>query len=293
MAGWSQKTSAANYCRRHFIETGMNRSQARRFGSWLLTAMVIVVLQPNGITESIPVRYPEGTVHGFLVMRSEAGRVIASGDLLQSVRGNQVISRLIFHFKDGSIDDETTVFSQRGSFRLVSDHHIQRGPSFTHPIDLSIDPGNNKVTVRSTGKDGKEQVTTDHLDLPPDLVNGMVLLIIKNISPTASETKVSMLVATPRPRLVKLVITPDGKQPFSLAGSSRSALHFEIKIELGGIAGIVAPLIGKQPPDLQAWIVGGEVPTFVKEQGPFFVDGPIWTVELTSPIWPDAKGSGQ
>jgi hypothetical protein len=121
----------------------------------------------------------------------------------------------------------------------------------------------------------------------------MVLLIIKNISPTASETKVSMLVATPRPRLVKLVITPDGKQPFSLAGSSRSALHFEIKIELGGIAGIVAPLIGKQPPDLQAWIVGGEVPTFVKEQGPFFVDGPIWTVELTSPIWPDAKGSGQ
>jgi hypothetical protein len=293
MAGWSQKTSAANYCRRPFIETGMNRSQARRFGSWLLTAMVIVVLQPDGITESIPVRYPEGTVHGFLVMRSEAGRVIASGDLLQSVRGNQVISRLIFHFKDGSIDDETTVFSQRGSFRLVSDHHIQRGPSFTHPIDLSIDPGNNKVTVRSTGKDGKEQVTTDHLDLPPDLVNGMVLLIIKNISPTASETKVSMLVATPRPRLVKLVITPDGKQPFSLAGSSRSALHFEIKIELGGIAGIVAPLIGKQPPDLQAWIVGGEVPTFVKEQGPFFVDGPIWTVELTSPIWPDAKGSGQ
>jgi hypothetical protein len=270
----------------------MNRSQARRFGTWILTAMAILVLQPNGIAESIPVRYPEGTVHGFLVMRSEDGRIIASGDLLQSVHGDRVKSRLIFHFKDGSLDDETTVFSQRGSFRLVFDHHIQRGPSFSHPIDLSIDARNNKVTVRSPGKDGKEQVTTDHLDLPPDLVNGMVMLIIKNISPTSPETKVSMVVATPKPRLVKLAITPAGNQPFSLAGSSRSALHYEIKFELGGVAGVVAPLIGKQPPNLQAWIVGGEVPTFVKEKGPFFAGGPIWTVELTSPIWPDAKGSG-
>ncbi len=134
-------------------------------------------------------RYPEGTLHGFLSIRSQEGRIIASGDLIQSVRGDQVNSRLTFHFKDGSTDDETTVFSQRGHLRLISDHHIQKGPSFPHPIDLSIDSRNNQVTVRSTGKDGKEQVTNDHLDLPPDLVNGMVLLIIKNISPTTAETR--------------------------------------------------------------------------------------------------------
>ena len=149
-------------------------------------------------------RHPEGTLHGFLAVRSQEGRIIASGDLIQFVRGDQVISRLIFHFKDGSIDDETTVFSQRGNFRFISDHHIQKGPSFPHPIDLSIDSRNNEVIVRSTGKDGKEEVRTDHLDLPADLVNGMVLLIIKNISPATPETKVSMLVATPKPRLVKL-----------------------------------------------------------------------------------------
>ena len=237
-------------------------------------------------------RHPEGTVHGFLAIRSQEGRVIASGDLIQSIRGDKVISRLIFHFKDGSIDDETTVFSQQGNFRLFSDHHIQKGPSFPHPIDLSIDSRNNEVAVRSTGKDGKEEVTTDHLDLPPDLVNGMVLLIIKNISPATAETKVSMLVATPKPRLVKLVITPQGKQPFSLAGSPRNAVDYEIKIELGGVVGMVAPLIGKQPPNIHVWIIGGQSPTFVREQGPFSPDGPIWTIELTSPIWPSAKGPG-
>jgi hypothetical protein len=277
---------------RAFIKKGMNNSRARRFGSWLLAAIVISTLQPNAATEPIPVRHPEGTVHGFLAIRSQEGRVIASGDLIQSIRGDKVISRLIFHFKDGSIDDEMTVFSQQGNFRLFSDHHIQKGPSFPHPIDLSIDSRNNEVAVRSTGKDGKEEVTTDHLDLPPDLVNGMVLLIIKNISPATAETKVSMLVATPKPRLVKLVITPQGKQPFSLAGSPRNAVDYEIKIELGGVVGMVAPLIGKQPPNIHVWIIGGQSPTFVREQGPFFPDGPIWTIELTSPIWPSAKGPG-
>ncbi|MGA8731643.1 MAG: hypothetical protein WB608_22990 [Terracidiphilus sp.] len=238
-------------------------------------------------------RQQEGTLHGFLSIRSQEGRIIASGDIIQLVRGAQVISRLIFHFKDGSIDDETTVFSQQGNFRFISDHHIQKGPSFPHPIDLSIDSRNNEVTVRSTGKDGKEQVTTDHLDLPPDLVNGMVLLIIRNISPATPETKMSMLVTTPKPRLVKLEITPQGKQPFSLAGFPRDALHYEIKIELGGVVGLVAPLVGKQPPNIHVWITGGQAPTFVREQGPFFADGPIWTVELTSPIWPKARGSGR
>ena len=33
-------------------------------------------------------------------------------------------------------------------------------------------------------------------------------------------------------------------------------------MELGGIAGIVAPIIGKQPPDLHVWILGGDAPAF-------------------------------
>jgi hypothetical protein len=56
-------------------------------------------------------------------------------------------------------------------------------------MDLSIDVRSGMVIVRSTGKDGKEEVTTEHMDLPPDLVNGMVLSISKNILPETPETK--------------------------------------------------------------------------------------------------------
>jgi hypothetical protein len=55
------------------------------------------------------------------------------------VHGDRVTSRLIFRFRDGSIDDDVTVFTQRRVFRLVSDHHIQRGPSFPKPLDFLIE----------------------------------------------------------------------------------------------------------------------------------------------------------
>jgi hypothetical protein len=129
------------------------------------------------------VRHMEGTEHGFLALRSHEGRVLAVGDLFQVVRGDKATPRLLFRFKDGSVDEETAVFSQHGNFQLITDHHVQKGPSFPHPMDMSIDVHSGQVTVRSKGKDGKEEVKGEHLDLPPDLINGLVLSIAKNISP--------------------------------------------------------------------------------------------------------------
>jgi hypothetical protein len=248
--------------------------------------MMISAWGLGALSEPVPVHHVEGTIHGFLVMRSSEGHVLASGDLVQVARGDQITARTIFHFNDGSIDDETTVFSQHRNFRLITDHHIQKGPFFPHPMDISIDSAKSEITVRSTGKDGKEEVKTDHVDLPADLANGMVPFLIENIRPSTAETTVSMLVATPKPRLVKLVVSPEGEEPFSVVGSSRQGIRYEIKIELGGLPGVIAPLIGKQPPNIQVWIVGGEAPTFIKEQGPIYAEGPIMTIELASPVWP-------
>jgi hypothetical protein len=270
----------------------MKGSPPERLRWWLLIAIVICALQPGASAEPIPVRHIEGTVHGFLAVRSQEGRVVAVGDLFQVVRGDRVTARLVFRFKDGSIDDETTVFSQRGNFQLISDHHIQKGPSFPEPMDLSIDVPSSQVKVRSTGKDGKEEVKSEHLDLPSDLVNGLILSIAKNILPKTPETKVSMIVATPKPRLVKVAISPHGEEPFSLAGSRRKATRFKLKIELGGVVGAVAPLIGKAPPEIHIWIIGGQAPAFVREEGPLYQGGPVLSIQLTSPAWPDLPQSG-
>jgi hypothetical protein len=89
--------------------------------------------------QTVSVRHKEGVSHGFLVLRTLEGETIATGDLIQEVKGFEVTSELVFHFKDGSIHDETTVFSQRRAFHLLTDHLVQKGPSFPHPVEVSID----------------------------------------------------------------------------------------------------------------------------------------------------------
>ena len=120
----------------------------------------------------VAVRHAEGLVHGFLVLRTVAGETLADGDLIQVARGDQVTSRLAFRFKEGSVHDETAVFSQRRNFRLLSDL-VQKGPVFQHPMEVSIEGSTGQVTVRSTDDGGKEKVVTKRLDLPLDVANGI------------------------------------------------------------------------------------------------------------------------
>ncbi len=254
--------------------------------------VAILLLQPGPASaEPIPVRYPEGTVHGFLALRTLDGGLLASGQLTELLHGSEVVSRLVFRFKDGSVDDDTTVFSQRGAFRLISDHHIQKGPTFPHPTNVLINASTGQVTVRYQDK-GREKVQTDHLDLPPDLSNGILLNVLKNISPNTKETKVSYVGADPKPRLVHLSITPHGEETFSVAGARHKATVFVVKVEIGGIAGIIAPLLGKQPADSKVWVVEEGVPAFVRADEALYVGGPIWSIQITGPEWGRAAQSG-
>ena len=98
--------------------------------------------------EPVVVRHVEGLVHGFLSLRSPEGAVIANGDLIQDARGDRLTSRLVYHFKDGSLQDETAVFSQRGHFQLISDHLVQKGPAFERPLDMTLDQPTGHVVVR-------------------------------------------------------------------------------------------------------------------------------------------------
>ena len=253
----------------------------------LLTASLTL---PAGLSaELVGVRHAEGLVHGFLALRTLEGETLAVGDLIQTTRGNRVTTRLVFRFEDGSVHDETVVFSQRGSFRLVSDHLVQKGPSFPKPMDVRVDGRTGQVTVRYKDDDGQEKVISERLDLPSDTSNGMLLALLKNIRPETARTALSMVAATPKPRLVKLIVTPAGEDPFSLGGSPRKATHYVVKIEIGGIAGVVAPLVGKQPEDSHVWFLGGEAPAFVRMEGPLYQGGPIWRIDLLCPTWPKAS----
>ena len=238
-------------------------------------------------TPPVDVVYPEGIIHGFLGLYSETGELLADGALLQTARGDQVTSRLVFHFRDGSLHDETAVFSQRRSFRLLRDHVVQKGPSFPTSLDASFDVAKGTVTVRSRKKDKDEEVATEQMTLPADLVNGLLFTVLKNVRPDAAKLESHFLAFTPKPRIVRLEISAQTPEAFSVGDASLKATHFVVHAELGGLTGLVAPLVGKEPPDLHIWILFQAVPAFVKFEGSLYSGGPTWRIELTSPKWPE------
>lgn len=260
---------------------GFLTSRLGRTFAWCapLFFSVAVLAQPT------PVRHREGLVHGFLVLSTLDGKPLADGDLIQTASGDRVTARLLFRFKDGSTHDETTVYSQRQQFRLITDHVIQKGPTFPQPLDMMIDTASGRVTIRYTD-DGKPKIDSERMELTPDLANGLILTLLKNFRTGAKLNKLSFIAATPKARLVKLAINDAGEEAFVTGGASRKAIHYVLKVELGGISGVLAPIVGKQPPDSHVWILAGEAPAFIKSEQPLYADGPTWRIELVAPRWP-------
>jgi hypothetical protein len=235
---------------------------------------------------SLAVRQLEGEVRGFLALSTLEGANIADGDSVQVTHGNEITNRMTLHFKDGSLQEETVVFTQNGHFRLLTDHLVQKGPVFKQPIDLAIDGSTGVVTVGYRDGHGEAKRETSRLQLPPDLANGMVPIVLKNLAPGAQTATASMVVATPKPLLIKLAITADGADSFSTGATRRRATRYRVKVDIGGIRGVMARLLGKQPPDTLVWVLGGDCPTYLKSEGQSFADGPVWRMELISPTWP-------
>src|SRR5207249_3991494 len=141
------------------------------------------MLQPNALfADMIPVRHTEGLIHGFLLVLTFEGKALADGQMTQDAQGDRVTNHLIFRFKDGSIYEDTTIFSQRGTFRLLSDHLSLKGPSFRQQVDTSIDASAGQVKVRYTQDNGKEKVIAQRMELPPDVANGLLFTLMKDIN---------------------------------------------------------------------------------------------------------------
>ncbi len=246
--------------------------------------LCVAFLPANGAgAAAVAVRQTEGVVQGCLTLRAAGGEAIADGELIQTARGDTVTSRLVFRFRDGSLQDETAVFRQRRTFRFVSDHLVQRGPTFPRPMDVTVRP--DLATVRSWDENGKEKVDTRRR-LPADLANGLILTLLKNLPPGAGETKLSMVLASPKPLLADLVVSPEGQEILRVGGTTRAATRYLVRVELRGLPGVIAPILGKSPPPTRVWILGGKAPAFLKSEGPLYAGGPIWTIELALPVWP-------
>jgi hypothetical protein len=259
----------------------MTRVSGQGFVSACILSLVMVAAAAG---QEVKVRARDGSARGFLVLRSETGAILASGEFSQFPQGDRIKARLVFHFKDGSLDEETTVYSQKSTFRLISDRLVQRGRTFPEPCEMTIDARLQTVSMRALSKPDQE-AKTEHMDIPPDLSNGLLFNLIKNLQSNGPEVKVSYLAPSSKPRMVKLAISMEKEGQFTVAARRIKAAVWCVKAELGGLTGIVAPMIGKQPPDTHVWIAEGGVPTIVRVDTALYVGGPVWSIQLASPVW--------
>ncbi len=164
---------------------------------------------------------------------------------------------------------------------MLSDHHLQRGPSFPTPVDATVDPVKGLVT--STDPSG--HTSTAQLDMPPDVYNGMLIGALMNRPPSKPEIVISTVVADAKPRIVHLVMKSAGEASFTIGGAPRRATDYVIHVDIGGVAGVVAPLVGMQPLDYHVLILTGDAPAFIREEGPLYVGGPVWRIQQVSAVF--------
>ena len=242
------------------------------------------VMQPRpALSDPVQPRHPQGWAHGFVEVTTIEGQRLAVGDLVQRVSRGVVTSRLVLNFLDGSVDDETTVYTQDRIFRLLSDHHVQHGASFPKAVDVRIDVAHG--VVRSKDESGK--LTTAHIQMPADSYNGMASTILMNMPPGTSQSNIAIVIGDAKPRIAHLKSTVAGTKPFILGGLRREATEWTVHVDLGGVAKVIAPIIGKAPPDYHVLIAGGDDPVFLREEGPLFEGGPIWRVQQVSAVFPE------
>jgi hypothetical protein len=247
---------------------------------FLVAAFLAISMAPAAPAEQIPVRHIQLPRHEFMTARSETGAIIARAEFTETVERDEVTMRLTYRFADGSIDDETTTYRQHGTFQLIRNHHIQQGPFFSKPVDFAVEAATGTATTRAADKNGTIHVESEHIDLPADLANGFVGTVLLNVPPNTAPFRVGILAPVFGGRLIRILISPEGEQPFQKAGQPLKATVFRIHPELGGFLGWIAQLLNMQPKDVMVWILEGEQPAVVRVVGQLGGSGPVISSEL-------------
>jgi hypothetical protein len=242
--------------------------------------LAIALCRPAAHAERITVKHVQLPMHRFMVARSEAGQIIANVEFSQAVQSDQVTMHVSYRFVDGSIDDEETTYTQQGTFRLVRNHHIQKGPFFAKPVDFTVEAATGIVTSRTIEKNGKMHVESKHINLPDDLANGFVGTLLLNVPHNTAPFRVGMLAPVGGGRLIRLLISPEEEQTVQLSGQSLKATVFRVHPELGGIVSVIARLLGIQPKDMMAWVLEGEEPAVAVVVGQLGGSGPVVSADL-------------
>jgi hypothetical protein len=253
---------------------------------WLLV-LFTGSLWPNQVAAApVAVRFAEGVTHGFLMLHPPDGGLIASGDPLQILRAGKIESRIVLVFKDGSLLDETVVFTQQGVFAMQSYHLVQHGLAFAEDTEISLLRASEEYSVKTKShKDGREETVAGTIALLPDVYNGMVFTVVKSLSGGVSAI-VHLVAFTPKPLLIELAVASAGEHPMAVGQLTKTATDYVLKPHVGAWLDLFAKVLGRMTADYHVWLIADGAPAFARFEGALNPTGPVWRIELTSPNGP-------
>ena len=171
-------------------------------------------------------------------------------------------------FNDGSVLDEKVTFTQRGAFALKTYRLSEKGPSFETDTEITLETATGAYRVSTQDrKGGRAKIESGEIDLPADVYNGMLMTVAKDL-PDGGAVRVHFVAFTPQPRLIEIEFSPLAvREEVRIGDRTQGAIHYVMKPKLGPWLRFFATILRRSPPDLHAWILHDEIPTFVALPG--------------------------
>jgi hypothetical protein len=252
---------------------------------WLWSLIVLFVLQlavmQSSAAAPVEMRLTEGVSNGFVIVKDQDGEVLAEGEVSQVATGaGRVVNRMLLRFKDGSVHDESVIFSQNHVLKMLQYQLEQKGPAFPNPIKVTLNGDTGAYTVRQ-GRSANDE-TKGKVGLPSDVYNGLTITLLKNL-PSPSERRFHLISFDPEATMHEVVVAPVGTDEVQVAGKSTKAVHYRMKPVLAWWVKTLAWITNKRIPQYDFWLTKEALPAFVRFDGPLYGDGPVWRILQTVP----------
>ncbi len=208
--------------------------------------LLLLLAHPGAAVE---VRSAPGALHGFPSMSDARGTVIADGELSQERRGDRLVVRARWVFRDGRRAEETDTF--RTGTELVQERfawvETLRGEE-QRRFEVDFGGGDARSSVLRGGRVEREE---EKLDLPPGRSfagYGAALAASQLPLEPGDEAELSFVAFTPRPRVVTLAVRHEAEEDVRAAGRriacDRFTLHPKLPLP-------VRPFV--RAPDAHLW----------------------------------------
>lgn len=259
------------------------RSKSGTVNTWVMVFAFLALFNPRAEATPIEVRLKEGVTQGYLSVSVPGGPRIAEGEVSQVATGaDRLVSRMVLRFNDGSRYNETVIFSQQKVFKLLRYSVDQKGPSFAQELHFDLDGATGAYTVVEGAASKEKSSRTGNMELPPDVYNGMTVMVLKNL-PESGQASFSIVSVDQEPTLYPVMVRPIDVDAVKTGNRKGEAVHYVLQPTVKWLKRALVWLFSKTIPEYHFWLITHDVPAFTKFEGPLYTGGPIWRIEQISP----------